>query len=96
MNWIKNFFFRIRQTKKYAVSNPDNFEEKWSFNASGIQIFSMITLILIALGILFAIFIVKGPFSTYFSKNDVSIERKKLENQDKAIATLLIKIEQQE
>jgi murein DD-endopeptidase MepM/ murein hydrolase activator NlpD len=96
MNRLKAFWFRLRKTHKYGASNPENFEEIWSFNANGIQLGSLLMLIFSVVGILFTLFILKGPFSTYFSKNDVSIERKKLENQYKEIQNLTNRINQQD
>lgn len=96
MNRIKSIFQRLRLSKKYSASNPANFEEIWSFNATGIQLISFIALVVISSGILFSILVVKGPLSSYFSKNDVSIERKKLEDQHLEILKLNKQISEQE
>lgn len=94
-NRIKLILNKLRQVKKYSASNPKNFEENWSFNATGIQLISLITLLCVTIGILFTLFVLKGPFSSYFSRNDVSIERKKLENQHMEISKLNKRIDDQ-
>jgi len=96
MNKLKKIIFRLKQPKKYAAFNPSNFEEIWSFNATGIQLLSLITLIILVIGTLFTFIIVQGPFVSYFSKNDVSIERKKLEEQDREFSKLNNRINEQE
>jgi murein DD-endopeptidase MepM/ murein hydrolase activator NlpD len=96
MNRIKSIFFKLRQQKKYSASNPANFEEIWSFNATGIQLISLIALVLLVVGLLVALLAVKGPFVSYFSKNDTSIERKKLEKQYREISKLTKEIDAQE
>lgn len=96
MNRIRSILNNLRQSKKYSASNPTNFEEIWSFNATGIQLISLVALVFIIVGILVSLLIFKGPFSSYFSKNDITIERKKLESQHRDILKLNNKIEEQE
>ena len=96
MNRIKSIFLKLRQQKKYSASNPANFEEIWSFNANGIQLISLIALILLIVGLLVALLTVKGPFASYFSKNDISIERKKLEMQYREMSKLTKEIDAQD
>lgn len=96
MKRLRNFIDKLRQPKKISASDPGNFVEIWSFNATGIQLISFVLLICLFSGILFSWLIIKGPFSSYFSKNDVSIERKKLEDQHKEIIELIGRIEEQE
>jgi len=95
MNRLRSILTKLRQVKKYSASNPKNFEEIWSFNATGVQLISLIALICVTIGILFTLFVLKGPFSSYFSRNDVSIERKKLENQHQEISKLNRQIDEQ-
>lgn len=96
MNRLKKILHNLRQSKKYSASNPGNFEEVWSFNATGIQLISFVLLVVLIIGLFSSLFIVKGPFSSYFSKNDVTIERKKLESQHQDILKLKNRIEEQE
>lgn len=96
MNWLKEFWLNLKRVKKYSASDPNNFEEKWSFTANRIQLISFLTLISVLFGVLFTFLMIKGPFSGYFSKNDISIERSELENQLKEINKLKLKLDQQE
>lgn len=95
-NRWNNFLNRLKQPRKIAAINPTNFEEIWSFNATGVQLISVIVLVFLIVGIVFTLLVVKGPFSSYFTQNDVSIERKKLENQHKNILELNKRIDEQE
>lgn len=86
---------KLKQQIKFSASNPLNFEELWSFNATRIQLYSLILIFSMVLGFIFALLFLKGPFATYFTKNDVSIERKKLEDQDKKLIALQKQIDDQ-
>ncbi len=96
MNRIKIILFKLRQSNKYAISNPTNFEERWSFNATGIQLISLMLIICLFIGFLFTFFVIKGPFSTYFTKNDVTLDRNNLEMQHRKITSLNKRIDEQE
>lgn len=96
MNLIERLKVYLKQKVKYSAVNPSNFEELWAFHATRIQVISLLTLLCILLGVLTGLLIVKGPFSSYFSKNDVSIERKKLEEQHNKIKELNSKLITQE
>lgn len=96
MNLLQRLKEYLKQKVKYSAVNPSNFEELWSFHATRIQIISLISLLCIVLGILAGLLTVKGPFASYFSKNDVSIERKKLEEQHNKIKELNQKLITQE
>lgn len=96
MNRLKAILNKLRQLKKYSASNPSNFEENWSFNATGIQLISLISLIFVIIGLAFTFLILKGPFSSYFTQNDITIDRKKLENQYQEISALNKRIADQE
>ncbi|MEY3236219.1 MAG: hypothetical protein RI883_320 [Bacteroidota bacterium] len=93
---LKSILFKLRQSNKYAISNPINFEEKWSFNATGIQLISLILLVCLIIGILFTFLVLKGPFSSYFTKNDISLDRNNLEIQHRKIISLNKRIDEQE
>jgi murein DD-endopeptidase MepM/ murein hydrolase activator NlpD len=96
MNKLKFWFQKLREPVKYSASNPTNFEEAWSFSATGIQLISVIILFVIIIGVVFSLLIMRSPFSSYVSKNDVSIERKKLEDQYRQISKLNKKVKDQE
>ena len=96
MNRIKTILNNLRQSNKYAISNPINFEEKWSFNATGIQLISLISIGCLLIGVLFTFFVLKGPFSSYFTKNDITLDRNNLENQHRKIVSLNKRIDEQD
>jgi murein DD-endopeptidase MepM/ murein hydrolase activator NlpD len=96
MNRVKAFFQRLQQPVKYSASNPLNFEEVWSFQATGIQLISLIVVFILVIGILFSLLINRSPFSSYVNKNDVTIERKKLEDQYRQLSILKKKVQDQE
>ncbi len=96
MRKIRHFLKVLQQPKKYAASNPSNFEETWSFTATGTQIISLLVLFLLIFGVLFSLLVIKGPFSGYFTKNDKTIERKKLEKQYVELEDLRKKVQSQE
>ena len=96
MNRIKTILNNLRQSNKYAISNPINFEEKWSFNATGIQLISLISIGCLLIGVLFTFFVLKGPFSSYFTKNDITLDRNNLENQHIKIISLNKRIDEQD
>lgn len=93
---LKEIKEKLNEKVKYSASDPSNFEVKWSFIASRIQLWSLIVLLVLITGVLSALFVLKGPLSFYFSKNDVTIERKKVEKQHRQILDLQEKIEAQE
>jgi murein DD-endopeptidase MepM/ murein hydrolase activator NlpD len=96
MGYLQNTLDKLRQKSKYSASNPANFEVLWSFQATRIQLFSLIFIFILLVGALSTLLVLKGPFSGYFSKNDVSIERKKLEEQHNQLIDLTKKISAQE
>ncbi len=96
MNRIKTILNNLRLSNKYAISNPINFEEKWSFNATGIQLISLISIGCLLIGVLFTLFVLKGPFSSYFTKNDITLDRNNLENQHRKIVSLNKRIDEQD
>ena len=87
---------KLNEKVKYSASDPSNFEVKWSFISSRIQVWSLIVLMVLITSVLSALFVLKGPLSFYFSKNDVTIERKKVEEQHRQILDLQKRIEAQE
>lgn len=96
MNWFNNLKAYLAQKVKYTASNPENFQVLWTFRATRVQLLSLLMIVLLMVGILSGVFVVNGPLSSYFSKNDVSIERKKLEEQHLKIRELNKKLISQE
>lgn len=88
MSRFRTFLNKLQKQEKYAASNPLNFEETWSFTASRIQLISLIAILCVVIGVLFTLFVLKGPFSSLISKNDTSIERHELEKQQLEIMKL--------
>ena len=95
MTWLKNRIDNLKEQLRIVITNPDNFEVKWTITSSKIQLYSLVFLIIIVVGLLFS-FITKGFFSGYSLKNDVSIDRQELIKQEQKIQKLTSKIEYQE
>jgi murein DD-endopeptidase MepM/ murein hydrolase activator NlpD len=87
---------RLSEKIKISASDPVNFSVLWSFNATRTQLYSALLVLVLIIGFLSALFVLKGPFSYYFSKDDVSIERSRLQEQYKEIEDLKAKIDAQE
>lgn len=96
MNWYNRFKTYLAQRVKYTASDPDNFEVMWTFRATRVQLYSLLFIVLLIVAIISGLLILKGPLASYFSKNDVSIERKKLEEQHKKIKELNEKVNSQD
>ena len=92
----KDLLTKIKQPIKIAASNPVNFEQIWSFSASGVQMLSAALVIVIFVGSLFIFLALNGPFAGYFSKSDLSLERKKLEAQHQNLIEISKKLNHQE
>lgn len=96
MNRLQNILNTLKEQLTIVATNPENFEEKWRFTSSRIQLFSFGIVTFIASGILFTLIISTGIFSGFTSKDDASIEREQLEIQHQKIQVLTNKIEAQE
>lgn len=96
MNRLQNILNTLKEQLTIVATNPENFEEKWRFTSSRIQLFSFGIVTFIVSGILFTLIISTGIFSGFTSKDDASIERKQLEIQHQKIQVLTNKIEAQE
>lgn len=96
MNRLQNILNTLKEQLTIVATNPENFEEKWRFTSSRIQLFSFGIVTFIASGILFTFIISTGIFSGFTSKDDASIEREQLEIQHQKIQVLTNKIEAQE
>ena len=96
MSWINRKFEGLKKDLKFSASNPKNFEEVWSFQSTTLRLISLFILTFVILGIGLVYLFTAGPFSGYFSKNDVSIERTQLEEQSKEIQRLTQEVKNQE
>lgn len=88
MKKIRNIFLALRERVKYSASDPKNFEVRWSFTASRLQVISLLAIVTLVIGVVMTIVIVSSPLAGYFGTDDVSIERGRLERQDKEITRL--------
>ena len=88
MNKIRNIFTALKRQVKFSASDPKNFEVQWSFTASRLQVISLVALLTLFIGVVMTIVIVSSPLAGYFGTDDVSIERSRLERQDKEITRL--------
>lgn len=96
MNWFNRLKSYLAQKIKYTASDPDNFEVMWTFRATRVQLYSLLLILMLIVSVLSSLFVVNGPLASYFSKNDVTIERKKLEEQHMKIKALNQKVSSQE
>jgi murein DD-endopeptidase MepM/ murein hydrolase activator NlpD len=96
MSWMSRKFNGLRKELKFSASNPKNFEEVWSFQSTTLRLLSLFVLVFAILGVFLVYLFTSGPFSGYFSKNDVSIERTQLEEQNKEIQRLTEEVNNQE
>jgi len=93
MNWFHKISNRLRTTIKYSASNPENFEESWSFQSNAIRLISLILIVFILVGGL-SVYLFSGPLSGIVG--DKNIERSQLEDQNILIEELSSKLESQE
>ena len=96
MAWFKNRIDNLKEQIRIVITNPDNFEVKWTITSSKIQLYSFVFLIIIIIGLVSSLLISKGFFSNYSMKNEASIEREALIKQQNKIQKLSSKIENQE
>lgn len=95
MSEIKRIFEKMQQKTKYAASNPSNFQESWSFQATGFQILSFIIIVLLIICVLFNLLFINGPLVSFFGKSGIEIDRKALKVQQTKIDALSKEVEQQ-
>jgi murein DD-endopeptidase MepM/ murein hydrolase activator NlpD len=88
MRKIRIIFSALRERVKYSASDPKNFEVRWSFTASRLQVISLLAIVTLVIGVVMTLLIVSSPLAGYFGTDDVSIERGRLERQDKEITRL--------
>ncbi len=76
------------------MSNPTNFEEVWSFTSTRVQVFSLLIVLILALGFGMS-FLISALGGSSAGTNDKTIEREQLEEQYEAIEQLSDKLEAQ-
>ena len=94
MQRLKSFFKKLRQNLKFSVTNPDSFNEVWTFYSNGVRVISLI-LILLMVSSVVSVYLT-GGFDRVFFFFIVSIEREQLETQSEKINDLYAQIESQE
>lgn len=80
---------------KFSASNPENFQEVWTFNSSSIRVISLFLVFLIAFSIVI-LYLFGSSFTELRGAGDVSIERDELEEQRTEIELLTKHVENQE
>lgn len=94
MQRLKTFFRKLRQNLKFSVTNPDSFNEVWTFYSNGIRVISLVLILLIISSVV-SVYLT-GGFDRVFSDDNISIEREQLENQSAKINELYSKLESQD
>jgi len=92
----KNFIDKLREDVSVSFGNPNTFDTNWSFNTSWFRLISLFSLVLLVFSILISLFLFFGPAKSWFTNNDVSIERQKLESQMVRVRELESEISSQE
>lgn len=77
----KRFIKKLSEEISVSFGNPKTFDTNWSFNSSRFRLISLLALLLLVFAILFSLFLFLGPTKSWFTNNDVSIERQRLESQ---------------
>lgn len=93
---LKDIFNKLSKELKFSASDPRNFDEVWSFQSTSVRLLSLIALYSFLVVLLTVVLFVYGPFSGYFSTNDVDINRNDLEEQSVKISVLNKKLETQD
>ncbi|MBI1837032.1 MAG: hypothetical protein HYR91_07175 [Flavobacteriia bacterium] len=96
MGYFQRKIANFKEELRIVVTNPDNFEVKWTITSSKIRIYSLVLLIFITGSILLSCLIIYNPFLNHSNNNDTSFVRIKLEKQYKEIKKLTLKVKQQE
>ncbi|MFA7272583.1 MAG: M23 family metallopeptidase [Crocinitomicaceae bacterium] len=96
MGFWKKFIDKLQEDITVSFGNPKTYDTNWSFNSSRIRLLSLLALLLLVVSVGFAAFLFLGPTKSWFTNNDVSIGRQKLEAQDKRVKELEGKLTAQE
>lgn len=94
MSFFRKIFKGLRRNRRFSISDPKSFKETWSVNSNGIRVISLALILILLFSIPLALLFSSN--TSYFSTDDVSIERDELEEQNKRIITLTEKIAAQE
>lgn len=92
MNWFKRFFRRLQKNVKYSASDPQTFDDIWSFQSTTIRLVSLMLILTIFVGGGFA-YLFSGLFVSI--AGDPVIDRSQLEEQQVIIEELNNKVKVQ-
>lgn len=92
MNWFKRFFRRLQKNVKYSASDPQTFDDIWSFQSTTIRLVSLMLILMIFVGGAFA-YLFSGLFVSI--AGDPVIDRSQLEEQQVIIEELNNKVKVQ-
>lgn len=87
MNVFKKLYIKSKKSIKFSAINPSSFVEVWSFTSTRIRFLSLFLVFLAVFAVLI-LFLLGGLFTSYTSKDDISIERQTLERQTEEILLL--------
>ena len=96
MSIWKNFIEKLQEDITVSFGNPKTFDTNWSFNSSRVRLISLFLLVMLIFCSLFSFLLFFGPTKSWFTNNDVSIERQKLESQMIRVLELEAEISSQE
>lgn len=95
MNFWKNTRKKLSRNLRFTIEDPISFKEIWSVNSTGMRMLSLLLSIIILFSLLI-LFLFSGVFTDWKGEGNVSIERKKLEEQGERIERLTAKLASQE
>jgi murein DD-endopeptidase MepM/ murein hydrolase activator NlpD len=96
LKWLSKIRHFFTQKVKYTASDPTSFGVHWTFRAKRIQLLSLLLILLLLIMGLSGLLILKGPLSFYFTRNDITIERQRLEEQNLKIRQLNTRLSAQD
>jgi ABC-type multidrug transport system fused ATPase/permease subunit len=81
MSVWKTFVDKLTEDITVSFGNPKTFDTNWTFTSSRFRLISLFSLVFLLFAILFSLFLFLGPTKSWFTNNDVSIGRQKVEAQ---------------
>jgi len=91
MSFFKNLYNKSKKSIKFSATDPSSFVEIWSFNSTRIRVISLI-LVILGLFSVSILYIFGGVFSGTSEKNDVPIEREKVESLNEEVNRLRLRV----
>jgi murein DD-endopeptidase MepM/ murein hydrolase activator NlpD len=87
MNLFQRLVGNLQEKLRVVITNSDNFEVKWTVTSSRFRLYSVVFLLILICGICIS-FLISFLNSKFESKNNLTIERQKLEIQFQKINQL--------